>query len=71
MLEYDFMQRALLVSLAIGFVCGGLGFFVVLRRLAFVGVGISHSAVGGVAVGLVLGWHPLATAAAFSSMGPA
>ncbi len=36
-----------------GMVCGVLGFFVVLRRLAFIGVGISHSAIGGVALGLV------------------
>ena len=32
-----------------------LSFFVVLRRIAFIGVGISHSALGGVALGLVLG----------------
>jgi zinc transport system permease protein len=64
MLEYAFMQRALAAALCVGVVCGVLGFFVVLRRLAFVGMGISHSAVGGVAAGLWLGLDPLACAAA-------
>jgi zinc transport system permease protein len=65
MLEHAFMQRALLAALGIGVVCGALGFFVVLRRLAFVGVGISHAAVGGVALGLLLGLPPLAAGGAF------
>ena len=55
MLEYAFMQRAMLAALGIGALCGALGFFVVLRRLAFVGVGISHAALGGVAVALWFG----------------
>lgn len=66
MLEFAFMQRALVAALVLGLVCGVLGFFVVLRRLAFVGVGISHSAIGGVAIGLLAGLHPLATGAVFA-----
>jgi ABC-type Mn2+/Zn2+ transport system permease subunit len=66
MLEYAFMQRALLAAVGIGVVCGALGFFVVLRRLAFIGVGISHAAIGGVALGLLLGVSPLATGGLFA-----
>lgn len=66
MLDYGFMQRALVAAVLIGTVCGVLGFFVVLRRLAFIGVGISHSAIGGVALGLLLGVNPLATGALFA-----
>ena len=66
MLEFAFMQRALMAALLIGLACGLLGFFVVLRRIAFVGVGISHSAIGGVALGLVLGTNPLLTAGVFA-----
>jgi zinc transport system permease protein len=66
MLEYAFMQRALAAALGIGMVCGALGFFVVLRRLAFVGVGISHAAVGGVALGLLLGVPPLLAGGVFA-----
>jgi len=68
MLEFAFMQRALVAAVWIGIVCGALGFFVVLRRLAFVGVGISHSAIGGVALGIVLGVSPLATGAVFAAV---
>jgi zinc transport system permease protein len=66
MLEFAFMQRALAAAVLVGVLCGALGFFVVLRRLAFIGVGISHSAVGGVAIGLVAGASPLVTGAAFA-----
>jgi len=66
MLEFAFMQRALAAALTVGAVCGVLGFFVVLRRLAFIGVGISHSALGGVALGLILGVSPLLTGGAFA-----
>ncbi len=67
MLEHGFMQRALAAAVLVGVLLGCLGFFVILRRLAFVGVGVSHAALGGVALGVVLGVHPLAAAAAFSS----
>jgi len=53
------MQRALAAAVLVGLLCGILGFFVVLRRLAFIGVGISHSAIGGVAIGILAGWSPL------------
>ncbi len=66
MLEFEFMQRALAAAVLIGFVCGLLGFFVVLRRLAFIGVGISHSALGGVAIGVLAGINPLLCAGVFS-----
>lgn len=66
MFEFAFAERALAAAVVVGLLCGLLGFFVVLRRLAFIGVGISHSAVGGVALGLVLGVDPTASAAVFA-----
>ncbi len=66
MFDLGFMQRALAASVLIGVVCGLLGFFVVLRRCAFIGVGISHSAIGGVALGVLLGLPPLPVAALFA-----
>lgn len=66
MLEFAFMQRALVAAILVGSVCGVLGFFIILRRLAFIGVGISHSAIGGVAIGLLAGIDPLLTAAVFA-----
>ncbi|MFQ5665815.1 MAG: metal ABC transporter permease [Candidatus Binatia bacterium] len=68
LLSYGFMQRALIAGVLVGLLCGILGFFVVLKRLSFIGVGISHSAFGGIAVGVVFGIEPLLAAAVFSTL---
>lgn len=65
-LAYGFAQRALATGVLLGLSCAVLAFFVVLRRMAFIGVGISHAALGGVAIGVVLGVSPLLAAMAFS-----
>ena len=65
-LSYGFIQRALLTGALLGATCAVLGVFVVLRRMAFIGVGISHAALGGVALGLLIGAPPLAAAGVFS-----
>ncbi len=62
------MQRALAAGLLAGVLCGVLGFFVILKRLSFIGVGISHSALGGIAIGVLLGVEPLAAAAVFATL---
>ena len=49
-LAYPFFQRALLAGLLTAVLCGSLSFFVLLRRLAFVGSGVAHAAFGGVAI---------------------
>jgi ABC-type Mn2+/Zn2+ transport system permease subunit len=65
-LSYSFIQNALLTGGVLGVTCALLGVFVVLRRMAFIGVGISHAALGGVAIGLVLGVPPVLAAGTFS-----
>ncbi len=65
-LSYDFARRALLAGLVVGVGCAVLAFFVVLRRMAFVGVGVSHAALGGVAIGVLLGIDPVLSALVFS-----
>jgi len=65
-LSYGFIQRALLTGGVLGVTCAILGVFVVLRRMAFIGVGISHAALGGVALGLLLGAPPVISAGIFS-----
>lgn len=44
-----------LVGFGIALLCSGLSVFVVLKRLSFIGQGISHAAFGGVGVAAVLG----------------
>lgn len=65
MLAYGFAQRALLGGVIIATVCSLVSFLVVLRRMAFVGMGISHAAFGGVALGLVAGIDPLLSTGGF------
>ncbi len=67
-LAYGFVQRALLTGIVLGVTGAVLSFFVVLRRMAFVGVGLSHAALGGVALGIVLGLAPLPTATVFAAV---
>jgi len=51
----DFFIRALLAGVGVAAVAGPLGCFIVWRRMAYFGDTISHSALLGVACGLVLG----------------
>ncbi len=62
MWSYGFVQRALVGGALIAVTCSLLSFFVVVRRLAFVGMGISHAAFGGVALGLAAGVDPVLSA---------
>ncbi len=66
-LTLSFMQRALVAGALVSVLCGLLSVFVVLRRLSFIGVGISHSAFGGIALGYLVGIPYTASAIAFSS----
>ncbi len=51
---FPFYQHALLAGVAVACACSVLSVFVVYRRMAFVGEGISHAAFGGVGVALLL-----------------
>jgi len=66
LLSLGFLQRALLAGVLVSLLCGVLSIFVVLRRMAFLGAGISHSAFGGVTLGFLLGVNPLWTGIGFS-----
>ena len=58
--EYEFLQRALLMAVLGGSVCGTIGVFVVLWRMSLVGMCISHAAFAGALLALWLGFPPLA-----------
>ena len=59
LLAYDFMQRALLAALMVGLVAPLVGVFLVQRKLSLIGDGLGHTALAGVAVGLVLNTSPV------------
>ena len=54
----DFLLHALLAGLALALVAGPLGSFVVWRRMAYFGDTLSHAALFGVAIGLLLDISP-------------
>lgn len=64
--QLPFMQRALFASVVVGALASYFGVFVVQRRLSFLGVGLSHAAFGGVALGLLLQVDPLWVAVPFT-----
>ncbi len=64
--SYSFMLRALVAAVLVGLLCSTLSFFVVLKRLSFLGAGISHTALGGIAIGLVSGINPVLTGSIFA-----
>jgi len=59
MFSYDFMQRAFVAGLFIAILASMSGTFVVLRRYSLMSETLAHSALVGVAVGLVAGYNPL------------
>ena len=57
--DYDFMQRAFLAGIIIATLASVSGTFVVLKRYSMMSETLAHSALVGVAVGLVAGYNPL------------
>ena len=54
-LQFEFFRRALLAATLVGALTGLIGVFVVLRRMSYIGHGMSHSVFGGAVVGYVAG----------------
>jgi zinc transport system permease protein len=62
----SFMQKAFIVGITVSLISGIVSVFVVLRKMSFIGAGISHAAFGGVAVGFFIGVNPVITAIIYS-----
>ena len=65
-LHYAFVQKALIAGIISGILLAVIGVYVVLKKMSFIGDGIAHSAFGGVALGLLLGFNTTAAAVIFS-----
>jgi len=65
-LSSAFMQKALFVGILVSLISGLVSVFVVLRKMSFIGAGISHAAFGGVAIGFFTGVTPIVTALFYS-----
>lgn len=67
MLHLQFMQNAFMAGLIVSILCPIVGLFIVLRRNSMIGDTLSHSSFAGVAIGLVLGIHPILSAFIFTT----
>ncbi len=66
LLSYVFMQHAFLAAVLASVVCGIIGSYIIVRQMTAVSGGISHATFGGVGLGYLLGFSPLAGAAGFA-----
>jgi len=56
--EYDWVRQAFVGAAAVAVVCSLLSVLVVVKRMAFIGQGISHAGFGGYGLALLLGARP-------------
>ena len=68
-LEFGFMQRALIAGIAVAITTSVIGLFLVLRRNSLFGDALSHVAFGGIALGLAANVYPLWTGLGLSIAG--
>ena len=68
-LDLEFMRRALLAAFLVGLTAPSVGVYLVQRRQALMGDGIGHVALTGVALGVLLGTAPVATAVVVAGLG--
>ncbi|NPA41924.1 MAG: metal ABC transporter permease [Aquificae bacterium] len=66
LLNYDFVQRGIITGLLVAVSCSIAGVFLILRRMAFLGAGLSHAAFGGIALGTLLRVEPFIFTALFT-----
>lgn len=59
LLSYAFVRLGLIGAVIIGASCSLIGVFVVLRGMSYIGSGIAHGCLAGVALALLMGWNPL------------
>jgi zinc transport system permease protein len=67
-LAYEFVRNALYAGLLASVLCGVVGTFVVVKRLVFLGGGISHAAFGGLGICYYYGLEPRLGAAAVAML---
>lgn len=68
MLQYGFIQNAIVVSFMIAILCPCIGVFLVVRHYSMIGDTLSHSSLAGVSLGLLFGKNPIIGAFLFTSI---
>jgi zinc transport system permease protein len=65
-LQYEFMQNALIAGLLAAVACGIVGVYVVVKKVVFISGGIAHASFGGIGLGYFLGINPVLGAMFFT-----
>jgi manganese/iron transport system permease protein/iron/zinc/copper transport system permease protein len=56
-LQYEFFVRGLIAATVVGALCGMIGVYVVLRKMSYIGHGLSHAIFGGAVVSYVMSFN--------------
>jgi len=65
-LQFEFMQNALIAGLLAAVACGVVGTYVVTKRVVFISGGIAHTSFGGIGLGYLAGFSPVFGAMIFA-----
>jgi manganese/iron transport system permease protein/iron/zinc/copper transport system permease protein len=55
--QYEFFQRGIIAATMVGGLCGLIGVYIVLRRMSYIGHGLSHAVFGGAVVSYVMSFN--------------
>src|SRR3954470_15727185 len=53
-MHYEFFQNGLIAATLVGALCGMMGVYIILRRMSYIGHGLSHSVFGGAVVAYLI-----------------
>lgn len=65
-LDYQFMQNAIIAMVLASIVCGIIGVIIVEKKMVMLSGGIAHTSYGGVGLGYLMGFEPIIGAIVFS-----
>ena len=65
-LQFEFMQNALVAGLLAAIACSVVGTYVVTKRVVFISGGIAHTSFGGIGLGYLVGMNPVFGAMIFA-----
>jgi manganese/iron transport system permease protein/iron/zinc/copper transport system permease protein len=55
--QFEFFRNGTLAALLVGALCGLIGVYIVLRRMSYIGHGLSHAIFGGAVISYVMAWN--------------
>ncbi len=55
--SYPFIVRGMAAAILAGALCGGIGVYVILKRMAYIGHGLAHAVLGGAVVSFVMSFN--------------